>query len=162
MANAEKTALIEDLTGRFRDSSGAVLTEYRGLTVAQMSELRGALKGNATFTVTKNTLTRKAAHDAGLDLTGLLTGPVAIAFVSGDTALAALALAGFARENPALSVRGAVVGSQVVTPAEIGQLEPRAVLLTRLASAMTVKTTQMARLAGALRARKEDDHGEAE
>ena len=91
MANAEKTALIEDLAGKFRDSSGAVLTEYRGLTVAQMSELRGALKGNATFTVTKNTLAKVAATEAGLgdQVSPMLSGPSAIAFVDGDVAQAA-------------------------------------------------------------------------
>ena len=91
MANAEKTAVIEDLAGKFRDSSGAVLTEYRGLTVAQMSELRGSLKGNATFSVTKNTLAKVAAAEAGLgdQVSPMLSGPSAIAFVDGDVAQAA-------------------------------------------------------------------------
>ena len=91
MANAEKTAVLEDLTGKFRDSSGAVLTEYRGLTVAQLSELRGNLKGNATFTVTKNTLAKVAATEAGVgdQVSSMLSGPSAIAFVDGDVAQAA-------------------------------------------------------------------------
>ena len=91
MANAEKTAVVEELTGKFRESSGAVLTEYRGLTVAQMKELRGSLGGNATFAVVKNTLTKIAATEAGVgdELAPMLSGPSAIAFVSGDVAQAA-------------------------------------------------------------------------
>lgn len=161
MTRTAKSATTDALASHFKNAD-AIITGYRGLTTAQLRQLRTALRGNATLTVTKNTLARQAAEHAGLDLAGLLTGPTAIAFVSGDTALAALALAGFARENPALSVRGGVTGSQVVTPDEIGRLEPRAVLLARLAGAMTAKTTQLARLADALRARNEDDHGEAE
>src|SRR3984885_10181730 len=102
MANAEKTAKIEALTGKFRDSSGAVLTEYRGLTVAQLSELRGNLKGNATFAVTKNTLAKLAAAEAGLgDQVGpLLSAPSAMAVVDGDVAQAAQGPPDFAQAPP--------------------------------------------------------------
>src|SRR6266436_5914473 len=88
MANAEKVAAVAELTERFRDSSGAVLTEYRGLTVAQLAELRKSLGGNATFTVVKNTLTKIAVTEAGLNdqLLSLLAGPSAVAFVDGDVA----------------------------------------------------------------------------
>ena len=108
MANAEKTAAVEELAGKFRDSSGAVLTEYRGLTVAQLSELRGSLKGNATFSVTKNTLTKIAAREAGLGdaLESLLAGPSAIAFVEGDVAQAAKGLLDFAKAHPLLVIKG--------------------------------------------------------
>jgi large subunit ribosomal protein L10 len=171
MANAEKTAVIEDLAGRFRDSSGAVLTEYRGLTVAQMAELRGSLKGNATFTVTKNTLAKVAATQAGVgdEISSMLIGPSAIAFVDGDVAQAAKGLLDFAKANPLLVIKGGVLDGKALTPAEVGQLadlEPREVLLAKLAGAMKASMagaaatfnalpTQMALLADALRAKVE-------
>jgi len=171
MANAEKTAVIEDLTGKFRDSSGAVLTEYRGLTVAQLAELRGNLKGNATFHVTKNTLAKLAATEAGVgDQVGpLLSGPSAIAFVDGDVAQAAKGLLDFAKANPLLVIKGGVLDGRALTPAEVGRLadlEPREVLLAKLAGAMKASMagaaatfnalpTQMALLADALRAKLE-------
>jgi large subunit ribosomal protein L10 len=171
MANAEKTAAVEELTGKFRDSSGAVLTEYRGLTVAQMSELRGSLKGNATFAVVKNTLTKIAVQEAGLgdQLGSLLSGPSAIAFVEGDVAQAAKGLLDFAKANPLLVIKGGVLDGRALTPAEVGklaELEPREVLLAKLAGAMKASMagaaatfnalpTQMALLADALRAKVE-------
>jgi len=94
MANAEKVAAVAELTERFRDSSGAVLTEYRGLTVAQLAELRKSLGDHATFAVVKNTLTKIAVTDAGLkdQLSSLLVGPSAVAFVDGDVVEAAKGL----------------------------------------------------------------------
>ena len=175
MANAQKTALIEDLAGKFRDSSGAVLTEYRGLTVAQLSELRGALKGNATFHVTKNTLAKVAATEAGVgdEIASLLSGPSAIAFVSGDVSQAAKGLLDFAKANPLLVIKGGVLDGKALTAAEVGKLadlEPRDVLLAKLAGAMKASMsnaaatfnalpTQMALLADALRARLEAEAG---
>src|SRR5487761_1372714 len=171
MANAEKTALIDDLTGKFRDSSGAVLTEDRGLTVAQLSELRGSLKGNATFTVTKNTLAKVAATNAGVgdEVAPMLSGPSAIAFVSGDVAQAAKGLLDFARASPLLVIKGGVLDGKPLTAAEVSKLadlEPREVLLAKLAGAMKATQaraagtfnalpTQMALLADALRAKLE-------
>jgi large subunit ribosomal protein L10 len=171
MANAEKTAMVEELAGKFRTSTGAVLTEYRGLTVAQMSELRGSLKGNATFTVVKNTLTKLAATEAGLgDQVGsMLSGPSAIAFVDGDVAQAAKGLLDFARANPLLVIKGGVLDGKPLTVAEVGKLadlEPREVLLAKLAGAMKASMagaaatfnalpTQLALLADALRAKRE-------
>jgi len=171
MANAEKTAAVEELTGKFRDSSGAVLTEYRGLTVAQLKELRGSLAGNATFSVVKNTLTKIAANEAGLgdQLTPMLSGPSAIAFVSGDVAQAAKGLLDFAKANPLLVIKGGVLEGRPLTAAEVGKLadlEPREVLLAKLAGAMKASManaaatfnalpTQMALLADALRAKVE-------
>ncbi len=171
MANAEKTAVIEDLTGKFRDSNGAVLTEYRGLTVAQMAELRGALAGNATFHVTKNTLAKVAATEAGVgdELASLLSGPSAIAFVDGDVAQAAKGLLDFAKANPLLIIKGGVLDGKALTPAEVSKLadlEPREVLLAKLAGAFKATQaraaatfnalpTQMALLADALRAKVE-------
>jgi large subunit ribosomal protein L10 len=171
MANAQKTAVIEELTGKFRDSDGAVLTEYRGLTVAQLSELRGALKGNATFTVTKNTLAKVAATEAGVGdaVSALLAGPSAIAFIDGDIAQAAKGLTDFAKANPLLVIKGGVLDGKALTPAEVGKLadlEPREVLLAKLAGAMKASMagaaatfnalpTQMALLADALRQKLE-------
>ena len=171
MANAEKTAVIEDLAGRFRDSSGAVLTEYRGLTVAQMSELRVALKGNATFTVTKNTLAKVAATEAGIDdaVSSMLSGPSAIAFVEGDVAQAAKGLLDFAKANPLLVIKGGVLDGRALSAADVGKLadlEPREVLLAKLAGALKATQaraagtfnalpTQLALLADALRAKVE-------
>jgi len=171
MANAEKATAVAELTDRFRSSSGAVLTEYRGLTVAQLSELRGSLRGNATFTVTKNTLTKIAAREAGLgdQIESLLAGPSAIAFVDGDVAQAAKGLLDFAKTHPLLVIKGGVLDGKAITPAEVGKLadlEPREVLLAKLAGAMKASMagaaatfnalpTQMALLADALRAKLE-------
>ena len=173
MANAEKTAMVEELTGKFRDSSGAVLTEYRGLTVAQLSELRGSLRGNATFSVVKNTLTKIAATEAGLgdQVAPMLSGPSAIAFVDGDVAQAAKGLLDFAKANPLLVIKGGVLDGKPLTAAEVSKLadlEPREVLLAKLAGAMKASMsnaaatfnalpTQMALLADALRAKLEAD-----
>jgi large subunit ribosomal protein L10 len=171
MANAEKTAVIEELTGKFNSSSGAVLAEYRGLTVAQLSELRGHLKGNATFTVTKNTLAKVAASNAGVGdaVAPMLSGPSAIAFVDGDVAQAAKGLLDFAKANPLLVIKGGVLDGKALSAAEVGKLadlEPREVLLAKLAGAMKASManaaatfnalpTQMALLADALRAKLE-------
>jgi large subunit ribosomal protein L10 len=171
MANAEKTALIEELTGKFTESSGAVLTEYRGLTVAQLKELRNSLKGNATFSVTKNTLAKVAATNAGLgdQVAPMLSGPSAIAFVDGDVSQAAKGLLDFAKANPLLIIKGGVLDGKALTAAEVGKLadlEPREVLLAKLAGAMKASMagaaatfnalpTQMALLADALRAKLE-------
>jgi len=171
MAKAEKATAVAGLTDKFRTSSGAVLTEYRGLTVAQMSELRGSLRGNATFAVTKNTLTKIAAREAGLGdaLETLLAGPSAIAFVDGDVAQAAKGLLDFAKANPLLVIKGGVLDGKAISAAEVSKLadlEPREVLLAKLAGAMKASMagaaatfnalpTQMALLADALRAKAE-------
>jgi large subunit ribosomal protein L10 len=175
MANAEKTALIEELVGKFQNSSGAVLTEYRGLTVAQLRELRDSLKGNATFNVTKNTLAKVAATQAGVgdQVAPMLSGPSAIAFVDGDVAQAAKGLLDFAKANPLLVIKGGVLDGKALTAAEVGKLadlEPRDVLLAKLAGAMKASMsnaaatfnalpTQMALLADALRAKVEAEAG---
>jgi large subunit ribosomal protein L10 len=171
MANAEKAAVVAELTERFNDSSGAVLTEYRGLTVAQLAELRQALGSNATFSVVKNTLTKIAVDEAGLteQFSGLLAGPSAIAFVNGDVVEAAKGLRDFAKANPLLVIKGGVLDGKAMKPAEIiklADLEPREVLLAKLAGAMKASLAgaaatfnalpvQMAQLAEALRAKRE-------
>jgi len=169
MPNAEKVATVAELTERFQTSSGAVLANYRGLTVAQLAELRRALGQRATFAVVKNTLTKIAAAEAGVadQIGDLLTGPSAIAFVSGDVVEAAKGLRDFARANPALEIKGGVIDGRPMTPAEIARLadlESREVLLAMLAGAMKASManaaatmaalpTQMARLAAALEAK---------
>ena len=177
MANAEKVAAVAELTERFRGSSGAVLTEYRGLTVAQLAELRRSLGANATFAVVKNTLTKIAVTEAGLNeqLSPLLTGPSAVAFVGGDVVEAAKGLRDFARANPLLVIKGGVLDGKAIGPADIiklADLEPREVLLAKLAGAMKASLAgaaatfnalpvQMAQLAEALRARREAEGGDA-
>jgi len=173
MANAEKVAVVAELTERFKDSNGAVLTEYRGLTVAQLAELRGALHGHATFNVVKNTLTKIAVTEAGLQeqLSSLLSGPSAVAFISGDVVEAAKGLRDFAKANPLLVIKGGVVDGKAINANEIiklADLEPRDVLLAKLAGAMKASLAgaaatfnalpvQMAQLAEALRAKREAD-----
>ena len=171
MANAEKVAVVAELTERFKDSSGAVLTEYRGLTVAQLAELRTSLGSNATFAVVKNTLTRIAVTDAGLEtqLSSLLSGPSAIAFVGGDVVEAAKTLRDFSKANPLLVIKGGVLDGKAINATEIvklADLEPREVLLAKLAGAMKASLAgaaatfnalpvQMAQLAEALRVKRE-------
>jgi large subunit ribosomal protein L10 len=171
MARAEKVAAVAELTERFQTSAGAVLTEYRGLTVAQLGELRQSLGDNATFTVVKNTLTRIAATEAGLaaEIDGLLSGPSAIAFVRGDVVEAAKGLRDFSKANPFLVIKGGVLEGKTMTPDEItklADLEPRDVLMARLAGAMKASMSgaaatmaalpvQMARLLAALQAKLE-------
>jgi large subunit ribosomal protein L10 len=175
MPNAEKVTEVAELAGRFRDSSGAVLTEYRGLTVAQLAELRRALGDHATFTVVKNTLTKIAVTDAGLteQLSSLLTGPSAVAFVDGDVVEAAKGLRDFAKANPLLVIKGGVLDGKAITSAEIirlADLEPREVLLAKLAGAMKASLAgaaatfnalpvQLAQLVEALRVKREAAEG---
>jgi large subunit ribosomal protein L10 len=170
VAKAEKVTAVAELTERFQSSSGAVLTEYRGLTVAQLGELRKSLDGHATYSVVKNTLTKIAATEAGItpELTNLLSGPSAIAFVQGDVVEAAKGLRDFSRANPLLVIKGGVLEGKPLTPAEIiklADLEPREVLLAKLAGAMKASQAkaagtfaalpaQMARLLGALEAKR--------
>ncbi len=178
MANAEKVAVVAELTEKFKGSSGAVLTEYRGLTVAQLAELRATLGKNATFSVVKNTLTKLAVTEAGLDeqLASLLSGPSAVAFVDGDVVEAAKGLRDFARANPLLVIKGGVLEGKALDPGEIvklADLEPKEVLLAKLAGAMKASLAgaaatfnalpvQMAQLADALRAKRETADAPAE
>src|SRR6266851_3184844 len=166
MARAEKVAAVAEMTERFQNSSGAVLTDYRGLSVAQLGELRRSLGEHATFAVVKNTLTKLAATEAGVagELNDLLVGPSAIAFVEGDVVEAAKGLRDFSRANPFLVIKGGVLDGKALTPDEIvklADLESREVLLAKLAGAMKASMsgaaatfaalpTQMARLLAAL------------
>lgn len=150
MARAEKDVEIERLTKGFRESSATVLTEYRGLTVSQLKELRVALRPNATYEVVKNTLTRRAAESAGFnEFVELLNGPSAISFVSGDAVAVAKGLSDFAKENAALVIKGGWMDGRMITPAEfkrLANLESREVLLAKLAGAMNASMAGAASL----------------
>ncbi|MGN6751808.1 MAG: 50S ribosomal protein L10 [Intrasporangium sp.] len=140
MANAEKTAAIAEIADKFRESGAAVLTEYRGLTVKQLSELRSSLRGHATYAVVKNTLTEIAAKEAGITaFDGHHQGPSAIAFVTGDAVEAAKGLRDFAKAHPLLVIKAGVLDGKALSPEEItklADLESREVLLAKLAGAM--------------------------
>jgi len=177
MAREDKVSAVAELTERFQTSDGAVLTEYRGLTVSQLAELRASLGGGTTYQVVKNTLTKRAATEAGLasELDVLLSGPSAIAFVKGDVVEAAKGLRDFSRGNPLLVIKGGVLDGKAISPADIEQLadlEPREVLLAKLAGDMKASMAkaaavfnalpvQMAQLAEALRAKLEAEGGAA-
>jgi large subunit ribosomal protein L10 len=176
MARADKVTAVAELTDRIRESDSVVLTEYRGLSVAQLRALRQSLGDNATFSVVKNTLTKIAVSEAGLEaeLASLLTGPSAIAFVGGDVVEAAKGLRDFSKDNPALVIKGGVLDGKAITPDEItriADLEPREVLLAKLAGAMTASMaraaavfnalpTQVAQLAEALRVQRAEQGGD--
>ena len=124
MATSGKNAVVEELADLFRNSTAAVLTEYRGLTVAELSELRRALGENATYAVVKNTLSEIAAKQAGIDaFDGKMSGPSAIAFVSGDPVDAAKAMRDFAKDHQALVVKGGYMEGQFLD--EAGIKKPR-------------------------------------
>jgi len=146
MAKADKAAAIAELTDKFRTSGAAVLTEYRGLSVKQLTDLRNSLRGTATFAVVKNTLTELAAKEAGVTaFEGQLQGPSAIAFVEGDAVEAAKGLRDFAKANPLLVIKGGVLDGKPLTPEEItklADLESREVLLAKLAGAMQASLSQ--------------------
>jgi len=138
MARPEKIAAVDEIRTKLTESDAAVLTEYRGLTVPELAELRGALRPAGTeYKVFKNTLARLAVEAAGLtELLPMLNGPTAIAFVRGDAVVAAKALRDFGKANPALIIKGGLLGPRVLTPGEVESLadiEPRDVLLARLA-----------------------------
>ena len=150
MARPDKAAAVAELTEKFRGSGAAVLTEYRGLTVAQLKALRTALRGNADYAVVKNTLTAIAAKEAGLEgLADELKGPSAIAFVTGDPVTVAKGLRDFAKANPALVVKGGVLDGRPLTAADVtklADLESREVLLAKAAGAFKAKLYQAAYL----------------
>jgi large subunit ribosomal protein L10 len=146
MARPDKSAAVTEITEKFRGSSATVLTEYRGLTVAQLKQLRGSLGQSTTYAVVKNTLTKIAAKDAGIEgLDELLVGPSAIAFVDGDPVEAAKGLRKFSKENPALVIKGGYMDGKVLSAEEVNKLadlESREVLLAKLAGAMNASMQQ--------------------
>jgi large subunit ribosomal protein L10 len=157
----EKVAVVDEVRERFEASSAALLTEYRGLDVSAMAELRRALRdAGSEYKVYKNTLVRFAARDAGLEIDELLTGPTAIAFIGaradgeeGDPVVVAKALRDFGRGNPALVIKGGVMSGAALTAEEarsLADIEPREVLLARLAGGLAAPMQQFAGLLQAL------------
>src|SRR6195952_1903467 len=140
MPNAEKSGAVAELTEHFTGSSATVITEYRGLTVKQVTQLRRALGNDTTYAVVKNTLTKLAASEAGVSIDdSLLTGPTAIAFVKGDPVEAAKGLRDFARTNPLLVIKGGILDGKTLSAAEVSKiadLESREVLLAKVAGAV--------------------------
>jgi len=172
MARADKQAAVAEIVDSFNDAAGAVLTDYRGLTVKELQNLRRSLGENADYAVVKNTLAKLAASEAGM--TGfdeLLVGPTAIAFLKGDVVEAAKGLRDFAKANPALIIKGGYLDGKAIDAKEVAKLadlESREVLLGKLAGAMLASLqnavylfqaplAQAARLAGALQAKAEQD-----
>jgi len=172
MARADREAAVAEIVESFNGSAGAVLTEYRGLTVKQLQDLRRSLGENANYAVVKNTLAKIAASQAGISgFDDLLTGPTAIAFINGDVVEAAKGLRDFAKANPTLVIKGGVLDGKSLDAKEIAKLadlESREVLLGKMAGAMLASLSQAvyllnaplaqaARLAGALQAKAEQD-----
>jgi large subunit ribosomal protein L10 len=169
MARADKATAVADIAEQFRDSTATVITDYRGLSVANLAELRRSLAPSATYSVAKNTLIRRAASEAGIEgLDELFVGPTAIAFVSGEAVDAAKAIKTFAKEHKALVIKGGYMDGRALTVAEverIADLESREVLLAKLAGAMKANlskaaglfnapASQIARLAAALQEKR--------
>lgn len=169
MARADKATAVADIAEQFKESTATLITEYRGLTVANLAELRRSLNGSATYSVAKNTLVKRAASEAGVEgLDELFAGPTAIAFVTGEAVDAAKAIKTFAKEHKALVIKGGYMDGRALTVAEverIADLESREVLLAKLAGAMkgnlakaaglfNAPASQVARLAAALQEKK--------
>jgi large subunit ribosomal protein L10 len=173
---ADKASAVAELTDNFRGSTATVLTEYRGLTVKQLTELRRSLGKETKYSVSKNTLAKRAATDAGIEgLDELFTGPTALAFISGDPVEAAKSLRAFAKAHPVLIIKGGVFEGRAISADDVNKiadLESREVLLAKLAGAMKgnlskaaglfqAPLSQVARLAAALQEKREKD-GSAE
>ena len=165
MARPDKVAAVAEIADEFRGASASVVTEYRGLTVAQLTRLRRTLGPDVSYRIAKNTLVKRAAQDAGVDgLDALLVGPTAIAFVTGEPVDAAKALRDFAKDNKALVIKGGFMDGNALSVDEVNRiadLESREVLLAKLAGAMkgnlskaaglfAAPASQVARLAQAL------------
>jgi large subunit ribosomal protein L10 len=140
MARSDKVAAVAELTDRFSSSAGVVLTEYRGLSVKALMQLRRSLGDDASYAVSKNTLTTIAAREAGLDaIEEQLVGPTAVAFISGDPVVVAKGLRDFARTNPELVIKGGVLDGKFMTPDDVrklADLESREILLAKVAGAL--------------------------
>lgn len=171
MATPDKVAAVKELADKFRESQAVIVTEYRGLSVPQLAELRGNIRGAATYQVAKNTLTALAAKDAGVEgLDDLFVGPTAIAFITGDPVEAAKGLKEFSKDNDKLVIKGGVLEGKVISAEEIkklADLESREVLLAKAAGAIQASLvnaaymfqaplSKAARAVDALRAKQED------
>ena len=159
MARPDKAAAVAELTEDFKSATATYLTEYRGLTVTSMKQLRRSLGADTKYSVVKNTLTKIAAKNAGVDLSDdLLAGPSAVAFIKGDAIDAARNLKNFQKENPLLIIKGGIYEGKFVTTAEVmklADLESREVLLSKLAGAMKGSLAKAARVFDALRIKME-------
>lgn len=169
MAKADKATAVADIAEQFKEATATVVTEYRGLTVANLAQLRRSLGESATYAVAKNTLVKRAAAEAGIDgLDELFTGPTAIAFVKGEPVDAAKAIKTFAKDHKALVIKGGYMEGRALSLDEVNRiadLESREVLLAKLAGAMkgnlakaaglfNAPASQVARLAAALQEKK--------
>lgn len=176
MAKPDKAAAVAEIADKFRTSSAAVITEYTGLSVSQLTQLRRALGDQAKYRIAKNTLVKRAAADAGVEgLDDLFIGPTAIAFVGGEAVDAAKALKKFAKDHNALVIKGGYMDGRPLTVEEISklaELESREVLLSKAAGAFKAKmaqaaalfaapATQVARLAVALEEKRKAEEGES-
>jgi large subunit ribosomal protein L10 len=174
MVRPDKVTAVEDIAGRFQGSTAAVVTEYRGLSMAQLTTLRRSLGDSATYSVAKNTLVKRAADNAGVKgIESLLVGPTAIAFITGEPVDAAKALRDFARSNQGLVIKGGYMDGRALTVEEVNRLadlESREVLLSKLAGAMkgtmakaaglfAAPASQVARLAQALADKRAEEGG---
>ncbi|MBF6211446.1 50S ribosomal protein L10 [Nocardia puris] len=174
MAKAEKVTAVAEIAEQFKNSTATVVTEYRGLSVGKLTELRRALGSEATYSVAKNTLVKRAAAEAGVEgLDDLFVGPTAITFITGEPVDAAKALKTFAKENKALVIKGGYMDGAALSVAEvekIADLESREVLLAKLAGALkgnlakaaglfNAPASQVARLAAALEEKKRAEGG---
>jgi large subunit ribosomal protein L10 len=177
MATAEKATAVADIAEQFKASTATVVTEYRGLTVANLAELRRSLGASTTYTVAKNTLVKRAASEAGIEgLDDLFAGPTAIAFITGEPVDAAKALKKFAKDHKQLVIKGGYMDGAALSVDEVNKiadLESREILLAKLAGAMkgnlakaaglfNAPASQMARLAAALQEKKAAEGGAAE
>ncbi|WP_069160569.1 50S ribosomal protein L10 [Nocardia altamirensis] len=174
MAKPEKVTAVEEIAEQFKSSTATVVTEYRGLSVGKLTELRRALGADATYSVAKNTLVKRAAAEAGVEgLDDLFVGPTAITFISGEPVNAAKALKTFAKDNKALIIKGGYMDGAALSVSEvekIADLESREVLLAKLAGAMkgnmakaaglfNAPASQVARLAAALLEKRQAEAG---
>lgn len=174
MARPDKVTAVAEIAEKFRGASASLVTEYRGLTMAQLTTLRRSLGEGATYRVAKNTLVKRAADDAGVQgLEQMLVGPTAIAFITGEPVDAAKALREFARTNQGLVIKGGFMDGRVLSGSEVGRLadlESREVLLAKLAGAMkgnlakaaglfAAPASQVARLVQALVDKREAEEG---
>ena len=163
MARPEKATAVAELVEDFKTADATVVTEYRGLTVTAIKELRRSLGSETKYKVAKNTLVKIAAKEAGVDVDdALLAGPTAIAFVKGDSVTAAKSLKNFQKENPLLVIKGGIFEGKKVTTAEImklADLESREVLLAKLAGAMKASMAKAARAFDSLRIKREAEAG---
>ena len=163
MTTPSKVSAGAEITTDFKESNAAVLTDYRGLTVAQLKELRVALGQDTKFSVVKNTLSAIAAKEAGVDAFGdQLAGPTAIAFIKGDAVAAAKSLTDFAKTNKQLVIKTGYFEGKALDAAGVAALaalESRELQLARVAGVLKAPASAAARIIDALRLKLEEEGG---